>query len=232
VTVVVGVYLSLMHLLGSRGSWTGSVGYIASFGILGAIVLGFGFSSLIEQYGATPMYRRGVLLSLAALFLWAPLASPPPALPSAVSWHDPPTRAFATLAEALRRTIPADARIFNLGATQTLYAAGLTPYLRQNFGFNTLSSTPDDRVRKKSGLWGEPEIRAWLSQDADYAVIVPASVDGYRDTCGSCVALVESLLAQYFEQVTVLAEYPGQTYIVYKRSRHQPRVSVEFSRAS
>ena len=232
VTVVVAMYLSVMHLLGSRGSWTGSVGYVASFGILAAIVLGFGFSTLIEHYCSTPMYRRAVFLTLAALFLWAPLASPPPALPRAVSWEHPPTRAFAALAQELSRTIPADARVFNLGATQALYAAGLTPYLRQNFGFNTLSSTTDDRVRTKSGLWGEPEIRGWLSDDADYAVIAPASVDGYRDTCGSCVALVESLLARYFEQVTVLTEYPGQTYIVYKRSRHRPRVSVESSSAS
>src|SRR5262249_26909247 len=167
VTIVVAMYLSVMHLLGSRGSWTGSVGYIASFGILGAILLGFGFATLIEHYGATPGYRRGLLLSLPVLFLLAPLASPPPALPSAVSWNHPATRAFASLANALRRTIPADAQIFNLGATQTLYAAGLTPYLRQNFGFNTLSSMLDDRVRRRSGLWGEPEIQEWLGHGAD-----------------------------------------------------------------
>lgn len=218
VTALITMYLATMHLLGSRGSWTGSVGYIASFGVLGAMLLGFGFSTLIEQYCGTQKYRRAALLSLAAFFLWAPLASPPPSLPRAVAYDRPATRALASFGEALRRTIPVSSRIFNLGATQALYAAGLTPYLRQNFGFNTLSAIADDRIRTKSGLWGEPEIRQWLVHDADYAVIVPENLDGYRDTCASCIALVESLLARYFEQISVLADDSGRTYIVYKRS--------------
>jgi Dolichyl-phosphate-mannose-protein mannosyltransferase len=233
VSALIAIYLAAMHLLGSRGSWTGAVGYLASFGILGAIILGFGFSTLIEKYCATPMYRRGFLVSLATLFAWAPLASPPPALPRAVPYDHPPTRALATLGEALRTTIPAESRIFNLGATQALYTGGLTPYLRQNFAFNTLSSITDERVRTKSGLWGEREIEEWLGHDADYAVIAPASVGGYRDTCSSCVALVESMLARNFQQIRVLTDDSGQTYIVYKRSRHETRGSVvESSHAS
>ena len=232
VIAVISMYLAVMHLVGSRGSWTGSVGYIASFGILVAVLLGFGFSTLIAEYCTRQIYQRTALVLLGALFLWAPVASRPPALPRAISYDHSPTRDLTSLGDALRRTIPAESRIFNLGATQALYIAGLKPYLRQNFGFNTLSSMSDDGIRARSGLWGEPEIRQWLVNDADYAVIVPASLDGYRATCDACVGLVESLLARHFEQITVLPDYFSQAYIIYKRSGHRPRVSVEFPRAS
>src|SRR5207237_7555003 len=176
-----------------------------------------GFSTLIAECGGRAAYRRAVLVFLAALFLWAPTASRPPALPLAVSYEHSPIRDLAALGDALRKAIPSDSRIFNVGATQALYIAGLKPYLRQTFGFNTLSPMTEDRVRARSGLWAEPEIRAWLANDADYAVIVPASLDGYRVTCPTCMDLAESLLAQHFDEIAVLDNYPERTHVVYKR---------------
>ena len=90
--------------------------------------------------------------------------------------------------------------------------------MRQAFGFLTLSPLADDRVRLRSGLWGEAEIRQWLITDADYAVVVPESLDDYRITCPPCMRVAESLLARHFRQVAVLTQYPGLAHIVYKRT--------------
>jgi hypothetical protein len=214
---VVFLYIALIHLAGARGSWTGSVGYIPSFGVLAAVLLGFGFSVVIAEYCVRQASRRAVLLFLTGVFLFAPALSRPAALPRAVSLRDSPTRATRNLADALGILIPSGSHVFHLGASQALYMAGREPYLRQAFGFLTLSPLTDDRVRLRSGLWGEAEIRQWLITDADYAVVVPESLDDYRITCPSCMSVAESLLARHFRQVAVLTQYPGLTHIVYKR---------------
>jgi hypothetical protein len=213
---VVFFYIALAHLVSVRGSWTGSVGYEPS-GIIAAVLPGFGFSVLIGRYCASAASRRAMLLFLSVLFLVAPTLSRPAALPLAVSFQNSPTRALNDLADALRTVIPSGSHVFHLGASQALYMAGREPYLRQAFGFLTLSPLTDDRVRLRSGLWGETEIRQWLITDADYAVVVPESLDDYRITCPSCMRVAESLLARHFRQVAVLTQYPGLAHIVYKR---------------
>ncbi len=214
---VVTLYLALWQLVIFRGSWSWAVGYFPSFAILAAICLGFGFSVLIQYYCITSGRRAAILASLLGLFLVSPALSRPPTLPLAVSYEHPPTQALYNLAEALRTRIPHGSRVFTLGGTQALYMADLRPYLRQVFGFWTLSPIADERIRKRSGLWGEAEIREWLTKDAEYAVIVPSSLDAYRTSCNGCVELIESLLTRHFSQITVLDQYPGQVHVVYRR---------------
>jgi hypothetical protein len=213
---VVFFYVALAHLIAVRGSWTGSVGYEPS-GIIAAILPGFGFSMLITQYCSRVVYRRAVLLFLSALFLVAPTLSKPPALPLAVSFQDSPTRALNSLADALRALIPPGSRVFHLGASQALYVADRDPYLRQALGYWTLSPLRDPTVTRLSGLWGKAEITDWLTRDAQFAVIVPESLNEYRISCRSCVELAESLLERHFVRIAVLRQYRGIEHVVYKR---------------
>jgi len=213
---VVFFYIALAHLIAVRGSWTGSIGYEPS-GIIAAILPGFGFAVLITRYCSRAAYRRAVLLFLSALFLVAPTLSKPPALPLEVSLHDSPTRALNNLADALRALIPPGSRVFHLGASQALYVADREPYLRQALGYWTLSPLRDPTVTRRSGLWGEAEITDWLTRDAQYAVVVPESLDEYRISCRRCVELAESLLERHFARIAVLRQYRGIAHAVYKR---------------
>jgi hypothetical protein len=210
------LYIALAHLVAVRGSWTGSVGYEPS-GIIAAIIPGFGFSVLITHYYSRVVHRRATLLFLSALFVVAPTLSKPPALPLAVSLQDSPTRALNNLADALRALIPPGSRVFHLGASQALYIADRAPYLRQALGYWTLSPLRDQTVTRRSGLWGEAEITDWLTRDAQYAVIVPESLDEYRISCRSCVELAESLLERHFARIAVLRQYRGAAHVIYKR---------------
>jgi Dolichyl-phosphate-mannose-protein mannosyltransferase len=209
------VYIAVWHLVAARASWTGFVGYVPSFGLLVAILLGFGFSVLITGYCTSAASRRAVVLFLSGLFLVAPVLSRPAALPPV--YQRPPTLAIIDVADILRTLIPAGSHVFHLGAAQALYIAGREPYLRQAFGFWTLSALADDRVREKSGLWGEPEIAEWLTHDADYAVIVPASLENYRISCRRCIETAETLLARHFSRIAALDQYGRLTHVVYKR---------------
>ncbi len=212
------LYLSLWQFVAFMRSWSWAVGYLASFAILGAVGLGFGFSVLIREYRATVGPRAAICVFLFGLFLLGPSLSRPPDLPAAVWGAALPTRALHRLAEAIGTHIPHGSRVFHLGSFQPLYIAGLQPYLRQVFGAWTLSPVIDERIRKKSGLWGEAEIREWLEKDSQYAVIVPADLDTYRAACGGCVGLVQSLLAKHFTEIAVLEHYPDRAHVIYRRS--------------
>ncbi len=212
------LYLSLWQFVAFMRSWSWAVGYLASFAILGAVCLGFGFSVLIREYCTTFGPKAAIFAFLSGLFLLGPSLSRPADLPASVWGAAAPTRALYRLAEALGARIPHGSRVFHLGSFQPLYIAGLKPYLRQVFGAWTLSPATEEKIRKKSGLWGEAEIREWLEKDSQYAVIVPADLDTYRAACGRCVALVQSLLAKHFTEIAVLEDYPGRAHIIYRRS--------------
>jgi hypothetical protein len=200
-------------------SW--AVGYSPTFAILGAICLGVGFAILIESIQHAPA-RRAILVFLAALFFVAPALSRHPNLPKAVAYDKPPTQALYDLGNALAKIIPPGSRVFHVGATQAVWMAGRNPYLRQVFDLWTLAPGVDERVRKKSGLWGEPEIREWLTRDADYAVVLPTVYFGLYgasqdEALQKDLELIDKLLAENFTQVATLDQYPGLVYYVYKR---------------
>jgi hypothetical protein len=213
------LYVALSQLI-VVGSWDAqyAVGYSPSFALLAAICLGFWCALLLETAGkGTGWHSVGVLL-LSALFLIASAQSKPPILPLAVSYSYPPTKALYSLAAALEKAIPKGSRIFRFGEPLGLYIAGRAPYLRQERDVATFSPFGDQKILKRSGLWGEADIREWVTRDADYAVVAPAAFDFYRNTSiGGAVQMIESLLGERFSRIAVLDQYPGRVYHVYKR---------------
>ena len=212
------LYLSCCQFAVFTRSWSWAIGYLASFAILGAVWLGFGFSVLVREYCVTSVHRAAVGTVLAGLFLLGPSLSRPPDLPFSVRLATAPVPALYELSEALRTHISPGSHVFQLGSFQPLYIAGLEPYLRQVFGAWTLSPITDELIRKKSGLWGEAEIREWLERDAQYAVIAPTAFRTHRAACDRCVELIRLLLAKHFTQIAVLEPNTGYPYIVFKRS--------------
>lgn len=226
---VVTVYLAAWQMVIYRHSLKSAVGYFASFAILAAVPFGYGFSVLLEGQGATRVRRTVIGAFLVGLFLVSPSISPPPPLPLSVAYDRPPTVALQEVVSALRSLIPPGSRVFLFGAAQAPYLAGLRPYLQPANHLETLSPVADDRIRRKSGLWGEAEIRKWLGYDAGYAVVWLSSLRARREVqytpSGNNVDLIESLLARHFAQIAVLDQYPGLVLHVYKRTSSANRGS-------
>lgn len=218
----VTVYLAVWQFVIVRYSPKAAVGYFPSFAVLGAVPLGYGFSLLLRGAWAPPAYRMAVSPFLVGLFLVSPVLSPPPALPLAVAYDRPPMVALQDVVAALQSLIPPGSRVFLFGPSETLFMAGLRPYLQQANHLETLSPVADDWVRRRSGLWGDAEIREWLGRDAQYAVVRLAVLRAARENqhtpSGNNVDLIESLLSRHFTQVAVLDQYPGLVFYVYKRT--------------
>jgi len=158
---------------------------------------------------------------LVVIFLVSPVVSPPPALPLAVAYDRPAMVALQDLVTALRSLIPPGSRVFLFGPSESLFMAGLRPYLQQANHLETLSPVTDDRIRRRSGQWGHAEIREWLGRDADYAVVRLAILREARENqhtpSGNNVDLIESLLSRHFTLVAMLDQYPGPPFSVYRR---------------
>lgn len=222
IVAVVTVYLVAWQLAIIRFSPKAAVGYFPSFAILAAIPLGYGFAVLLRSLGAAPVRRTTAGALLVAIFLLSPAASPPPALPLAVAWERPAMVALGDLAAALRALIPPGSRVFLFGPSETLFMAGLRPYLQQANHLETLSPVADDWIRRRSGQWGDAEIREWLGRDADWAVVRLAILREARPNqhtpSGNNVDLIEALLSRHFTLVAVLDPYPGPPFFVYRRT--------------
>ena len=214
---VVLLYLTVWQFVAFPTSPTWAVGYLASFAILGAVCLGFGFSILLCEFSVTPIPRRVIVTLLCCFLLLGPSLSRPPDLPAAVSGATAPVLTLYRVSETLRMYIPPESRVFHLASFQPLYLAGFDLYLRQVFGAWTLSAIADENSRKKSGLWGEAEIHGWLVSDTRYVVIDPATAGLYRAACERCVELVSRLLAEHFTLVAVLDGDQGHSYRIYRR---------------
>lgn len=218
---VVTVYLAAWQFAIFPTSPRLAVGYFQSFIVLGAVGLGFGFSRLIEDRGLPRAGRAALGGAVAILLLVSPALSRPPTLPLAVSLRDSPVLTLDRFAETLRALAPRGSKVFLFAPSQAVYLAGLQPYLRQVTHLYTLTTIADERARRKSGLWGESEIREWLTGDADYAVVVPAYLRAFRDEqrtpSGNNVDLIESLLDRYFTRSATFDDRRGIVYEVYKR---------------
>lgn len=229
IIAAVTVYLAIWQLVIYRYSLKVAVGYFASFAVLAAIPLGYGFSVLLQDPGGSRLRRTAVGAFLITVFLVSPVISPPPPLPQVVAYDRPPTVALHDVVSALRSLIPPGSRVFLFGPAQAPYLAGLRPYLQPANHLETLSTIPDDRVRRRSGLWGEAEIREWLGHDAGYAVVWLSSLRALRKTqytaSGNNVDLIETLLARHFVQIAILDQYPGVVLHVYKRTSSADRAS-------
>jgi Dolichyl-phosphate-mannose-protein mannosyltransferase len=221
IVAIVACYLAAWQLLIIRFSLKTAVGYFPSFAILAAIPIGYGFSVVLEDRGATPALRRIVIGVLMILFVAGPSASPPPALPLAVALDRLPAVQLQDVARRLCVLIPPGSRVFLFGPSETLHMARLKPYLQQANHLETLSPMSNDWSRRRSGLWGATEIREWLSRDAGYAVV---RLDVLREArpnqntpLGNNVDLIESLLARYFALRAVIDMPNGPPLYVYQR---------------
>ncbi len=222
IVAVVTAYLAAWQFAIIRFSPKVAIGYFPSFAMLAAIPLGYGFAVLLERLDAAPARRAAVGALLVAVFLVSPVASPPPALPLAVAYGRPAMVALQDQVTALRSLIPPGSRVFLFGPSETLFMAGLRPYLQQANHLETLSPVADDWIRRRSGQWGDAEIRGWLGRDAGYAVVRLAILREAREhqhtPSGNNVDLIESLLARHFRVVGVLDQYPGPPFYVYERT--------------
>lgn len=221
VVAVVTAYLAAWQFVIVRFSAKAAVGYFPSFAILAAIPLGYGFAVLLRGSRAASMPRMALGALLVAIFLVSPVVSPPPALPLAVAYDRPAMVALQDLVTALRSLVPPGSRVFLFGPSESLFMAGLRPYLQQANHLETLSPVTDDWIRRRSGQWGHAEILEWLGRDADYAVVRLAILREARATqhtpAGNNVDLIESLLSRHFALVGVLDQYPGAEFYVYRR---------------
>lgn len=234
IVAVLTIYLVVWQFLIIRFSPKAAVGYFPSFAMLAAVPLGHGFAVLLRSYEAAPTLRAAVGSLLVGIFLVSPAVSPPAALPLAVAYDRPPMVALQDVVTALQSLIPPGSRVFLFGPSETLFMAGLRPYLQQANHLETLSPVADDGVRRRSGLWGDAEIREWLGRDAQYAVVRLAVLRAARENqhtpSGNNVDLIESLLSRHFALVVVLDQYPGPPFYVYKRT--SKRNSLECSEKS
>lgn len=221
VVVLTVVYLTAWQFL-IMGRWKLqlAVGYFPQFAILAAICLGYWISVMVDTLGPSPLLRRAAVLALCTFFLVAPAQSRPPMLPLSVSWKDPPVTAFYGLASEIGRVVPPGSRVFHVGGPLGLYTAWIDPYLRQERDVATLALPAEEANLAKSGFWGQQDIKRWLIQDSDYAVVDPARAALYRGTpLDPNLVLIDSLLAAHFTRVAVITRYPPFAYYVYRRNR-------------
>lgn len=221
IVAVVTAYLAAWQFAIIRFSPKAAVGYFPSFAILAAIPLGYGFAVVLRSFRVASMPRMAVGALLVVIFLVSPAVSPPPALPLAVAYDRPAMVALQDLVMTLRSLIPPGSRVFLFGPSESLFMAGLQPYLQQANHLETLSPLTDDWIRRRSGQWGTAEIRQWLGRDADYAVVRLAILREARENqhtpTGNNVDLIESLLSRHFALIGVLDQYPGPEFYVYER---------------
>lgn len=225
--IAVVLYLAAWQLFIVRHAPKDAVGYFASFFMLLAVPLGYGFATVLRHTEGSRGIRGAVGALLALLLLLGPAASPPAALPLAVAWDRPAMVELRGVVEGLRSLIPPGSRVFLYGPPEALFMAGLRPYIQQANFLETLSPMRDDWTRYRSGLWGGAEIREWLGHDAEYAVIrldvLRAARDHQFTESGNNVDLIESMLSRNFRRIAVLDQYLGLEFHVYRRTASDPR---------
>lgn len=210
-------------LVNSWWNWYSAGIYFTQFAPLVPILLGIGWSRLLDEFPAGSTPRRalwGILVVAFVLPLYF-VRNPfyPPALGDIASLHPTPPPASAERAGAeLRRVVPQNAKVFFYGWNVVYHLSGLPPtYLNQVYSSGMLASVAgEDSVLRKMGLIPVGDMEHWLSADADYAVIevrwfLPATPVPLRTT-------VETLLARHFDKVdTVENEYPYHQFEIYRR---------------
>jgi hypothetical protein len=113
--------------------------------------------------------------------------------------------------------IPSDAKVFLWGYSLPLYLAGIDPYLRQIVDPECMVDGVEPIVVERNGLWGTKELETWLSTDAGYAIVMPSMFRRFRPTRPRAIERMEALLAERFELIATVAEYPWWVFDVYKR---------------
>jgi len=104
--------------------------------------------------------------------------------------------------------------------------SGLPPtWIQQITNYDTLAVRDEDNwATLRSGYYGMPQVERWLGIEADYAVISPEALNvfaegfhGHPEVNRPKVARIRALLAERFERIDRVAEYPYYSYEVYRR---------------
>jgi len=224
VAAVFGYLLAFQFILFRINfKWIGM--YAVSFAPLLMVLLGFAYSRLLTDPGLSRGFRRALVVFLVAVLALPIYYNRNSVLPIGETRLADPYHAAHVAGAHLARAVPKDARIFFFGSSEVYYVSGLPgTYLPQVYSYNQLAVYDEDnRVTVKSGAYGMPQVERWLSAEADYAVISPEALRGYAglhpDASPQKVARIQALLAEHFEPVDRVTEYPYYTYDVYRRRR-------------
>ena len=218
--------LVLMGLLAYSTAWQveltwalpkAVVGYFPSLAPLLAVILGVGFVRALARVRERVWLRHATIAALAAVLVAPIFIVRHSLLPSGPEAHIAPRAALAAGADHLRRLIPPEARVFLWGDSLLLYLAERRPYLRQIFSIQTMVESTDRITIERSGLWGTPEMERWLGREADVVVLEPVLIDRHRKSRPSQMARLEALLAEHFERIDRVTEYPWLVFDVYRR---------------
>jgi len=143
-----------------------------------------------------------------------------PLLPIGEMLGRDPYAAAHRAAEHLRRAVPGRPKVFFYGSGEIYYLSGLpTTYLQQAYMSDPFPKAPiDDRVAHRSGFVTPGEMRHWLTEDADYAVIDQGLVKEVTPRFGDTEKEMLRLLARHFDLIETVDEYSFYyTYLVYRR---------------
>ncbi|MBI2526503.1 MAG: hypothetical protein HYV93_11000 [Candidatus Rokubacteria bacterium] len=200
--------------------------YIASLAPLLTLVLGYLASRLAVDPGFTPRARMVLAAALAAVLVLPIYYNRNPLLPLGVWRAADPMRRARLAGEHLARLVPREARVFFFGQVDVFYLSGLPPtHLQQIANYDTLAVRDDDNwATMRSGYYGMPQLERWLGVEADYAVISPEGFNEFAEGFHKHpevnrpkVARMGALLAERFEKVDRVGEYPYYSYEVYRR---------------
>ena len=203
--------------------WIGM--YAVSFAPLLVTLLGFAYSRLLSDADLSAGFKRALVAFLLAVMALPIYYNRNPVLPIGEMRAADPYGAAHVAAAHLARAVPKDAKVFFFGSAEVYYLSGLpATYFPQVYNFNQLAVLDqDNRVTVRSGFYGMPQVERWLSSDAEYAVISPWALKTYGDLHPEFsppkVARIQTLLAQHFEFIDRVDEYPYYSYDVYRRKR-------------
>jgi hypothetical protein len=228
VNLVAGLFLYMLVALfvGFRINfkWIGM--YFASLAPLLAIVLGHAYSCLLSDRGMSARGRMVLGVFLACMLVLPVYFNRNPLVPIGEVRAADPFRAVRAAGAHLARLVPPDAKVFFFGAVDVYYISGLPPtWIPQIMNYDTLAVRDDDnRATLRSGYYGMPQVEQWLGTEADHAVISPQALDvfaegfhGHPSVNRPKVARIRALLAERFEVIGRVDEYPYYSYDVYRR---------------
>jgi hypothetical protein len=201
--------------------WIGK--YLAALLPLLTIVLGFAYSRLLDDPGLSRRFKWGVAAFLAAVMVLPIYYNRNSSLPEGSVRAADPYRLAHVAAAHLARVVPREARVFFFGSNEVYYLSGLpATYFPQVYTPAQLAVLDEhNEATVKSGFYGMPQVERWLGSEADYAVVSPSTLEDYAQLHPTLsppkVARMRALLAERFELVDRITEYPYFSYDVYRR---------------
>lgn len=205
--------------------WVGF--YFLSFAPLVPILLGISFSELLAATSPRSWLRRLHVIVLAGLLLPPLYFVRNPLLPIGEVRAADPFQGAHRAAAHLARAVPRDAKVFFFGRNQVYYLSGLPhTYLQQVYSSDQFPRIQvDDWIVRRSGFVPASDMRVWLTREVDYVVIDVPLLDHQRQIQPHTQPEEEmmALVDRYFERIDTVAEFPFNTYAVYRRKANDGR---------